>query len=125
MAETAETLAFTVYGQPLPKARPRIVGKRAYTPEKTKAWESQVAWVVRAAMGDIQPLTGDIGVSLVFHRVGKRRADLDNLTKAVLDALNGILYEDDKQVNKIEAAVQYKSNKPRVEIRLLTTSGSD
>jgi Holliday junction resolvase RusA-like endonuclease len=44
--------------------------------------------------------------------------DLDNFTKLTLDALNGILWEDDRYIVEIHASKFYTSEKPRTEIIL-------
>lgn len=41
--------------------------------------------------------------------------DGDNVAKAILDALNGVLYRDDRQVSDISIKKRYSDN-PRVEI---------
>lgn len=112
------TFTFFVEGQPLPKERPRIGKNRAYTPPKTQAWENTIAWGVRAKMGHLEPFMGDVKVTLVFHRKGKKRADLDNFCKSALDAMNGIVYHDDKQVTRLEAIVIYGSPEPGVSIKV-------
>jgi hypothetical protein len=35
--------SFTVYGNPLPKERARVVNGHAYTPKRTEAWEALAA----------------------------------------------------------------------------------
>lgn len=54
-----------------------------------------------------RPSSDAVQVSLVLkpkatkRGTSKRRIDLDNCAKVALDALNGIAYEDDKQVRRI------------------------
>jgi crossover junction endodeoxyribonuclease RusA len=107
-------IKFSIDGQPIPKARPRVSKKRAYTPARTAAWEDAVGWAARAAQ--VEPAMGDVYVSLQFWRKGKARADLDNLVKGVLDGLNGIAYDDDKQVVSLRATVEYGHEKPGVDV---------
>lgn len=45
-----------------------------------------------------------------------KKCDIDNIVKIVLDALNGICYNDDKQVVKITASKVYTLEQPRVEV---------
>ena len=53
---------FTIYGEPVPKGRPRFSTRGkfpvAYTPEKTKIYESDVGMMAKAAMGASEPLEG-------------------------------------------------------------------
>lgn len=41
---------------------------------------------------------GEFAVSLQFFLGNSRRVDLDNLSKAVLDGMKGIIFGDDQQV---------------------------
>lgn len=43
----------------------------------------------------VTPMRNDVKIAL--------RADIDNLIKTVLDGLNGVAWEDDTQVVKVEA----------------------
>jgi Holliday junction resolvase RusA-like endonuclease len=43
------------------------------------------------------------------------KPDLDNVVKAVLDALNGVVYLDDAQVVNLVATKRY-ATEPRVEV---------
>jgi Holliday junction resolvase RusA-like endonuclease len=45
------------------------------------------------------------------------RADIDNLVKLVLDALNGVFYKDDSQICHLETIKKY-SNKPRTVVQM-------
>jgi Holliday junction resolvase RusA-like endonuclease len=46
-----------------------------------------------------KPIVGDIvEVRLDYFHLSRRRMDMDNIAKCVLDALNGIAYVDDRQV---------------------------
>ena len=105
---------------PKPKERPRaaIIGghARIFTPKTTEAYEKEIraAWV--RANGD-QPEEGPLRARIYFGlpipksetKENKlqmiqrkvfptKKPDLDNLAKAVLDALNGVAYKDDCQI---------------------------
>ena len=109
-------IRFVIDGQPLPKARPCVTNGQAYTPQKTREWERQIGWAARAA--HVEPLAGDLHVGLQFRRKGKRRADIDNMTKAVLDGLNGIAFADDKQIVELCAFVTYGSDTPGITVTI-------
>ncbi len=93
---------FTVPGSPVPKARPRLGKGRVYTPSPTKGFERAVGFRARTACK--VPTTMPVKVRLLFY-VRHRRADLDNLVKAVLDGMRGVVYHDDRQVVEIAAKV--------------------
>ena len=78
-----------------------------------KAYQEKAGWEAKAA--GIQPITGKVAVTLHFYRP-IRRGDLDNRVKVLLDALQGIAYADDNQVNEIHAHQGDDCKNPRVEV---------
>jgi crossover junction endodeoxyribonuclease RusA len=52
---------------------------------------------VRQAYGRT-PLEGAVSVTLRLWFPDRRRRDLDNVAKSVLDGLNGVAYADDSQI---------------------------
>ncbi len=121
----------TVSGEPVPKARARVVRNKAtgrvmsFTPDKTAAWENRVA----AAALDAPPpelLDGPLAAELTFYftkpqTVPRKRQfpttkpDLDNCAKAIFDALEGILYVNDSRFVDKVLHKRY-GQPPRVEI---------
>lgn len=123
-------VVFTVEGPPQGKGRPRF--RRAgnfvttYTDQKTKTYEQTIkAWAQRA-IGSGSPLEGPVSVDL-YIRIGvpasttkklteacirneklpTKKPDIDNIIKAYLDAINGIVYKDDTQVVRLSAKKVY------------------
>lgn len=115
MAEAAApVIEFFVPGAPVSKARARTFRKKngrigSYTPDKTTAWEANVKLHARSSLPE-KPLEGALRLDLtflmpiskvalkkkrVFHST---RPDIDNLEKAVMDALNRFVWVDDAQV---------------------------
>ena len=114
--------------EPVPKGRPRFTrfGK-PYTPKKTADYERIVADTYRTTpnanyFGDNEPLK----VSLIFcmpipksypkkrrewilkgYESYTKKPDCDNLAKAVLDALNGVAFEDDSQIVELHIRKEY------------------
>lgn len=111
---------FTIHGQPLPKARPRLSRRRAYTPKKTKDYERLVKQVSGLAISE--QFVGDVFVHIVFYRRTKHRVDIDNLAKAVLDGMNEVAYKDDSQIKKLFLELEYDKKKPRSEITICNVS---
>lgn len=93
----------------------RNVNGRMVRSAEATAYKQEVGWLC-AALG-IQPLTGNVCVSLDFYRPAKR-GDLDNLLKVVFDSLNGWAYEDDKQIVEIHAMRHEGKDDPRVELSI-------
>ena len=120
---------FTVEGKPQPKERPRKAKNgKFYTPKKTQDYESLVGWIARSAYKRI-PSEKPISVRLdIYFKLPQRTSeiegaycmkniDIDNITKSVLDACNGIVYVDDKQVVKTIVG-KYWSKNPRIEVEI-------
>lgn len=121
---------FTVYGPPQGKARPRFrkIGNfvQTYTPAKTKSYEDEIKMFAKAAMGATEPLETPVEVFLYIRNsvpasYSKKRTeaclsgqekpinktDIDNIAKAFLDGMNGIVYKDDRQVVELHAKKTY------------------
>ena len=117
-------IEFTVDGTAVPKQRPRISGRRAYTPKRTKDYEGRVLQEFRSSYKGIYPAFGkDVPVRIgitVRQEIPKswskkkrseaesgeivplsRNGDIDNIAKSIMDALNGFAYEDDCQVTTL------------------------
>jgi Holliday junction resolvase RusA-like endonuclease len=105
---------FFVEGQPIPKARWRSGAGGAYTPQATVNWANQVGWTAVSQWRPRDPVIEDVAVTLTFFRRGRQRADLDNLVKNVWDALNGIVYQDDRQIVRAVNEVLYDHEEPGV-----------
>ena len=122
---------------PKPKERPRaaMIGghARIFTPKTTEAYEKEIraAWI--RANGE-KPEEGPLRARIYFGlpipksetKANKllmvlrkvfpiKRPDLDNLVKAVLDALNGVAYKDDSQIVTVLSKKNY-SEAPYVRV---------
>ncbi len=102
-------ITVTIPGRPVPKDRPRVVRGNTYTPAATVAAEHRIALLARAA--GARPIECPVAVRAEFvFKDGRARADIDNLAKLVLDALNGVAFKDDRQVVSLEATI-YRGQK--------------
>lgn len=93
-----------------------MVHGRAFTPRRTKNWERAVRYSARRFADE--PMTGPLCVTLMFYRQDHRRCDVDNLSKAILDALNGVAYEDDAQIVQLHLWRLVDNENPRVQVRI-------
>ncbi len=101
------TITFTVPGAPVPKARARVGKFGAYTPKRTKEYETKVRALALIARQKAhqQVWTGRVCVELEVHISGNKttsKPDLDNLIKC-LDGCKGVIFKDDAQVVGIAA----------------------
>ena len=93
-------IEFTVAGEPKSKGRPRFSKHgHAYTPKATRDAEAVVLQAWQDSGG--QKLVGPVVMECVFFLGSKRRKDLDNVGKLVMDALNKHAFDDDDQVVRI------------------------
>jgi Holliday junction resolvase RusA-like endonuclease len=97
--------------KPVAKARVRITRFGSYTPKETKEAQAWVKYSVMEALSKKRQLmlSGAVELNLVIQKlrpssVPKKimypvvKPDVDNYAKLVMDACNGILWEDDNQV---------------------------
>ena len=114
------TLIFTceIPGSPVPKERARKGGYNWYTPDKTVTAEDNIVAYVRQTIPGLQVDEESIfGLELAFHlKPYQGRSlppDIDNLLKLVLDALNTVVYQDDRQVLEVKMRKHLNSDNPR------------
>jgi Holliday junction resolvase RusA-like endonuclease len=72
----------------------------------------------RSQWGRRPPLNGDVELYITLYFGTKRRADVDNFHKLSLDALSGVVYEDDSQIASLHVARAYDKHEPRIEIKV-------
>lgn len=131
-------IPFTVPGPPVAKQRPRVTKSgHTYTPKETQHWESTCRILAHQAMQGAKPHEGAVSLRITAHfqipktwpkwklkaepwaTVGK---DLDNIAKAVLDACNGVVYADDRQVVELHVNKHYDET-PKVEVEARFLAG--
>lgn len=124
------SIMFTVYGEPVAKGRPRFSTRGkfpvAYTPEKTKTYESEVGMMAKVAMGASKALEGPleafiyvtfpVPLSYTKKRTEAclkgfeqhtKKPDLDNVVKSVIDGMDKIVFDNDSQITSIHATKVY------------------
>lgn len=117
-------VTFIVHGPPVPKGRPRTFtrGKvtRTITPQRTRDYESMVAEhalsALRVQHGGSWPMDARMHVMVDAYMPTRRLVDVDNLAKAALDAMNGVVYDDDSQVSRLTIERHYDPTNPRIRV---------
>lgn len=123
-----EHMIFTIPGRPAGKARPRFrrtkFGVSTYTTDKTREYEKLVVDCFNKASGNLVETPVRVRILAKFpipkgwSKNNKAKAlkgeirptvkpDVDNITKVILDALNGHAFLDDKQVTSCEIEKRY------------------
>ncbi len=86
-----------VPGCPVPCGRPRsTLAGHVYMPERTRKFERLVRRMTAAVFD--APLEGPVSLHLTFVLPDRRRRDIDNLAKSIMDGMNGVAFVDDSQV---------------------------
>lgn len=108
---------FVVPGRAIPAVR--MTQRSKYTPRARRylAYKNQIAWVARSEYkGD--PTNKPVGIVLNVYLNGGVQGDIDNYFKSIADALNKIVYQDDRQIKEMSARkIECESTKDeRVEV---------
>ena len=123
-------MEFFVPGTPVPQGRPRAFQRGGkigmYDPATSKAWKSTVTQV--AGYQRDRWHEGALVVTLKFYMPKPKAAkpftpctkkpDIDNLSKAVLDALNEVCYKDDSQVIALSVTKRYATGDIGVHVHI-------
>lgn len=99
-----ELLSFWVEAEPRAKQSFRVGKGRGFTPQYIKNWQGKVGGTAQQAMmvnGFNEPFACHMTVTLIFFLGDARRIDLDNLSKAVQDGMNKIVWVDDQHNIKL------------------------
>ena len=95
----------------------RRVGARTLISRGGRAFRASVCSIL-AARG-IQPMDGPLEVEIDVYPPDRRRRDIDNLQKALLDALaHGGAYHDDSQISRLTVQRREVVSGGKVRVRL-------
>lgn len=134
----SSAVTFSVPGSPVGKGRPKFARRgafvTAYTPKPTVSYENLVKLYASEAIGSLPPFDGPVRLTLKISVMppaswSKRKTsdallgivrpmvkpDIDNIYKAVTDAMNGIVYIDDKQICDVWMTKHYSAT-PEVRV---------
>lgn len=112
---------FTVFGPPVGKMRPRVTWRGTFTPAPTRKYERAVRNWARLCLPWGWPLNRRY--KLLVEYTGK--PDNDNVLKSVQDALQGVCYKNDNQV-EISTSIRLPESEPKrtiVTIEVLSDGG--
>jgi Holliday junction resolvase RusA-like endonuclease len=108
-----------------------------YTPKKTRTFEAFIRDTAELCMYE-DPVDHPIHVTIemlvmvpkswpkwkrnaaLARKIFPSRGDVDNKMKAVTDAMNGVVYQDDRQIMGFTASVAY-SDKPLLKVSAVKT----
>ena len=104
--------SFFVSGNPVAKQSFRYSSGHGYTDPRITAWQAVVGYRAREVF--TEPIQGAVIVKMFFYMRDKRRVDLDNLSKAVLDACKNIAFGDDCNVTTLVLTKSVRKDNPGV-----------
>lgn len=134
------TISFTVLGVARPKGstrafmRPGMKFPIVTSDNKSvKGWEQSVRAAIQQHASGVF-FEGPVSVSITFHlprpkSLAKRieehtkKPDVDKLARGSLDAMKGVLWNDDSQVTELVARKRYADDQPRADISVTTVNG--
>jgi Holliday junction resolvase RusA-like endonuclease len=105
---------WTVEGRCVPWQRTTSHAGRRLTPRAQRAYQRHVRATVAACTPLSWPRDMWYAVELVVYEPDARRRDLDNQAKTVVDALTGVLWDDDSQVDVLAIVRRLDRKQPRV-----------
>jgi crossover junction endodeoxyribonuclease RusA len=118
-------MTFTVPGAPKPKERARRSPQgHFYTPHATENFEEKVKVYALQAMSRARwPVRTTERCAVTLHVHFARGGDGDNAFKAVTDAMNKLVYADDRQVFEMHVFKYTGSDRPRVDVEVAILAG--
>jgi Holliday junction resolvase RusA-like endonuclease len=143
MERESATVAFVIPGTPVGKGRPKFARRGnftvAYTPEKTASYENLVKVKAEEAMKGRPAIDGAVAVTIwlwvtppaswsqkkqrqaLSHEIlPTSKPDVDNVIKGIFDAMNEIVWKDDKQAVDVSIRKRYSETaRATVEVRVL------
>ena len=94
-------------------------GKVRYMKQWAKDLKEDYQWQVKQQYkGEL--LKDDLAIDVVIYYGNKRKYDWDNVHKLTQDSLEGLVFEDDAQIQEAHVIKDYDKEDPRVEYYINT-----
>ena len=105
-----------IQGMSLNHAYPSNRNGRRFLSNDGAAYKGQIIWAAKQAMKGVE-LMKQTKVTIEFFFNDKRRRDLDNCLKLVLDSMTGVVYKDDSDIQEIHA-YRYFNQEPKIIVKV-------
>lgn len=103
--------------EPTTWKRHRGRGRRAYTDPRALLFSNALGWEVKVKEPKLRvSSTARFGYSARFHL--RSRGDGDNYEKLLMDALTGIVWEDDEQIDEGTWWKQIREDQPGIRLTI-------
>jgi len=112
----------TLKGSPISTQHVYVTGNRTshrYMVPKARALKEDYQWQVKQQWKGKMLEKNDLAVNIIIFFKDKRRRDWDNWHKLSMDALEGIVYKDDSQIQEAHIFKEIDKDNPRIEISIL------
>ena len=96
---------------------------RKYITKEGREYKRVIEDRLTEEMEDKKILNEDIRVSLIFYFDNKRKNDIDNYAKPLLDFMSDIVYTDDRLIIELNIKKFYDKSNPRIHIIVSSNSG--
>lgn len=93
-------------------------GRIVHADPNLSEWRERIAWAVRAAMPALPDGAERWEWTVVAHVYVSRPRDVDKLARAILDALTGVVWADDRHVVALGIRRWLDRQRPRLELEL-------
>ena len=100
----------------------RSVNGRTILSARGRANKEAIGWEARAQYRG-KPLTGPLAVTVALYWPDRRKHDIDNGLKTLLDSLTGIVWEDDGQVEDLHVTKAHDKKNARAVVTILALAG--
>lgn len=113
---TGTNASFFVSGKPIPQGSLKFINGHAIhvRAQDLALWRADIARIARTVINDKAKFGVELHLTFILRKpktVNRSepfiRPDIDKLSRAVLDGLTGVAYEDDEQVVKLTAIKEY------------------
>lgn len=112
-------ITLTVYTKPVPINQKYFVRNgRNILSSKYRQAKSDMQLEIRSQV-NFAPLGRNVAMNVLQYFGDKRKRDIDNYLKLILDSMTDIVYLDDSQITELHVYKEYDKNKPRIEIQVL------
>lgn len=96
----------------------RLGYPKVYMVKAGKDLKEVYRWIARTSWKG-EPISGrKIALKVVLYFKDERRHDIDNYNKILFDSMNGIVWEDDSQIDELEIRKTVDKSNPRIEVQV-------
>lgn len=86
--------------------------------KKYRDTKEAIAWEMKSQTKE-PPLSEDVCLNVLIYLGSRRKVDIDAFLKILLDAGEGVLWENDNLINELHVFKEIDIDNPRVELSVL------